>query len=76
MPTLTSITVHEGAGDTIKVLPMTDHYAVTASGEVVAVVCRVNELQWGIEVIVGKVDGVTRYIPLDAALKTAMTWHR
>ena len=60
----------------IKILPMTDHYAVTAYGEIVAVVCRVNELQWGVEVLTGRVSGVARNIPLDAALRTAMTWER
>jgi hypothetical protein len=64
------------SGSGIKILPMTDHYAVVAYGEIVAVVCRVNDLQWGVEVLTGSVNGVTRYIPLDMALRTAMTWQR
>jgi len=75
MATVTSIKI-TGDVDTIRILPMTDHYAVTANGEIVAVICRVNEFQWGITAIVGRVDGPDRYIPLDMALKQAMTWRR
>lgn len=76
MVEITSINITGGAGDTIRVLPMTDHYAVTANGEIVAVICRVNDLQWGVTTIVGRVDEPSRYIPLDMALKKAMTWHQ
>lgn len=76
MGTSTTIKVIDGVGDTIKVLPMTDHYAITANGEIVAVVCRLNDTQWGVETLVGRVDEPSRFIALHYALKTAMTWRR
>lgn len=66
-----------GTGDTIKILPMTDHYAVTANGETVAVVCKtLDGTLWGVWVIVGRVSEPSQYVQLDMALKAAMTWRR
>lgn len=70
------IAVTVGSGDSLRVMPMTDHYAITANGELVAVVCRANEFQWAVDVITGRIDGVDRYIPLADALRVAMTWRR
>lgn len=76
MATVTSISITNGGGDSIKLLPMTDHYAIISNGELVGVVCRANEFQWRVDTIVGHVDGPTSYISLDMALKVASSWHR
>jgi hypothetical protein len=68
-------TVNDGAGHTIQIKMMGDHYAVLANGFVIGVVSRdPSGKTWGFYPLDGR--GEFQYVPLQHALAEALKWRQ
>lgn len=66
---LVSIPIHDTrTGLCVRVIPMRDHYAVTAGNQVVGTVERCNETQWGFYPL-GDGSSGSQYVQLHHALE-------